>query len=314
MTDENKLFEQLVQKHNPQNKLLRAWALAGGISAQVTALEIARADGQTQKLVVRRHGAADLAKNPQIAADEFTLLQRLHAAGLPVPAPYAVTQSGEIFATPCIVIAYIEGATEFSPANLPDMLRQFATHLAQIHAVDWAALGLSFLPDYQAGWNQKVSERPVRLDDSLAEGRIRDTLAALWPLQQHNKTTLLHGDFWPGNLLWQDGQLVGIIDWEDAALGDPLVDLANSRLEILFAFGDDAMQQFTAEYQALTQHDVTNLPYWDLAAALRPAFKLSEWAADAQAESAMRAAHQWFVTQAFEKLSTKQAQEESYDA
>jgi len=35
-------FEQLVQKIDPQSKLLRAWELKGGVSAQVTALEIAQ--------------------------------------------------------------------------------------------------------------------------------------------------------------------------------------------------------------------------------------------------------------------------------
>ena len=63
---------------------------------------------------------------------------------------------------------------------------------------------------------------------------------------------LLHGDFWPGNILWRYGQLVAVIDWEDAALGDPLADVANSRLEILWAFGIDAMQSFTHYYQSLT--------------------------------------------------------------
>jgi aminoglycoside phosphotransferase (APT) family kinase protein len=39
---------------------------------------------------------------------------------------------------------------------------------------------------------------------------------------------LLHGDFWPGNALWRDGALVAILDWEDAAIGDPLADVANA--------------------------------------------------------------------------------------
>jgi aminoglycoside phosphotransferase (APT) family kinase protein len=36
--------------------------------------------------------------------------------------------------------------------------------------------------------------------------------------------SLLHGDYWPDNTLWRDGRLVCVIDWEDAALGDPLAD------------------------------------------------------------------------------------------
>ena len=69
-------------------------------------------------------------------------------------------------------------------------------------------------------------------------------LEEVWPLSQQNRSVLLHGDFWPGNILWRDGQIVGVIDWEDAAFGDPLADIANTRLELLWAFGVEAMRQF----------------------------------------------------------------------
>ena len=45
---------------------------------------------------------------------------------------------------------------------------------------------------------------------------IRDALEAVWPLGSRNADKLMHGDYWPGNTLWKDGRLVGIIDWEDA--------------------------------------------------------------------------------------------------
>jgi aminoglycoside phosphotransferase (APT) family kinase protein len=37
---------------------------------------------------------------------------------------------------------------------------------------------------------------------------------------------LVHGDFWHDNILTQDGQLTGVVDWEAAAVADPAVDLA----------------------------------------------------------------------------------------
>src|SRR5436190_12886519 len=89
-------FEQVVQKMNPQSQLLRTWELKGGVSAQVTALEIKRPDGQTKKMLVRQHGEVDLKHNPQVAADEFKLLQLLHSVGLATPRPYHLDQSGEI--------------------------------------------------------------------------------------------------------------------------------------------------------------------------------------------------------------------------
>nr|WP_232345185.1 phosphotransferase [Paenactinomyces guangxiensis] len=128
-------------------------------------------------------------------------------------------------------------------------------------------------------------------------------MESAWPLPERNKSVLLHGDFWPGNLLWKDGQLVAVIDWEDAAFGDPLADVANCRLEILWAFGIDAMNDFTHQYQSMvTTIDFTHLPYWDLCAALRPALKISEWGLDESTEKMMRAKHKLFVNQAFEKL------------
>jgi aminoglycoside phosphotransferase (APT) family kinase protein len=162
---------------------------------------------------------------------------------------------------------------------------------------------LSYLTEQRQRYAQAFRVRPAHLDDTLGEGPIRDVLEAVWPLPSHNPPVLLHGDFWPGNLLWHNDQLVGILDWEDATIGDPLEDLANSRLEILWASGRDAMQQFTDAYQSLNPIHLVNLPYWDLCAALRPAFKIDDWAADEQAARTMRERHGWFIAQAFERLS-----------
>lgn len=300
---EDNKFVRVVQKIDPQSKLLRTWELNGGVSAQVTALEIERPGGRTQKMIVRRHGPVDLEHNPQIAADEFRLLQLLHSAGLAVPRSYSLDQSGEIFSTPYVVIEYIDGKPDFAPAHLDNLILQLATHLSRIHAVDCSQLDLSFLPEQENIYTRKLRERPANVDESLHEGHIRDVLEAAWPIPQHNPPGLLHGDFWPGNILWKDGRLVAIIDWEDAALGDPLADLANSRLEMLWAFGIDAMQRFTHHYQSMTTIDFTNLPYWDLCAALRPISNIARWGLDELTEKSMREGLAWFITQAFEQLS-----------
>jgi aminoglycoside phosphotransferase (APT) family kinase protein len=121
-------------------------------------------------------------------------------------------------------------------------------------------------------------------------------------LPRHNPAVVLHGDFWPGNILWKDKQLVAVIDWEDAALGDPLADVANSRLEILGAYGTEAMQQFTHYYQSTMPIDVRNLPCWDLCVALKMGIHISQWGLDARTERILRERHKWFVAQAFARL------------
>ena len=304
MTDSQDVmrFERLAQKIDAHANLLRAWELKGGVSAQVTALELLHSDGHPKKVVVRQHGEADLRHNPNIAADEFKLLRILQTAGMAAPAPIYLDESSDRFATPIIVIEFIEGTPEFAPTNVADVVLQLATHLVNIHAVDGANPDLAFLPQQENSIAQKLKERPATLDDSLDERRIRDALERIWPLPQRNPSALLHGDFWPGNVLWNHGQLAAVIDWEDASVGDPMADVGNSRLEMLWAFGAEAMQQFTEHYKSMTHIDFTHLPWWDLCAALRPASKLGTWGLDAATEKGMRADHKWFVKQAFENL------------
>lgn len=291
-------FVKLVQQLAPQGRLLRYWPLKGGVSAQVTAIELVDGAGRQQRLIVRQHGLHDRQRNPTLATAEFRLLQVLQQAQVAAPKPYYVDQAAAIFPTPALVVEYVDGTTEFAPADLSDFLTQAATQLAQIHQIKATQLELVQLSLLGKGFGA----RPPVLDNTLDEAQIRDRLEAGWPLAQLNQTTLLHGDFWPGNLLWRAGRLVAVIDWEDAALGDPLADLANSRLELLWAFGEEAMQHFTAAYRARNRLDFTNLPYWDLCAALRPAGKLGAWGLAADTEATMRTRHQHFVRQACARL------------
>jgi aminoglycoside phosphotransferase (APT) family kinase protein len=294
-------FEALARRIEPRSKLLRTWELKGGVSAQVTAFEIERPDGRTERLIVRRHGAAELRRNPHIAADEFRLLELLESAGVAAPTPRYLDAGGELFSVPCLVVDYVEGERESAPADETAFVDQLATVLAEIHRVDSAEA--SFLRERM----DIAAELPGRRPDEPADvRRIRDVLELALPLPPRNRSVLLHGDFWPGNTLWKDGRLVAVIDWEDAAVGDPLADVANARLELLWARGVDAMEAFTSRYASIAKAvDFTNLPYWDLWADLRLAGRTSEWGLDEITVKAMRAGHEAFVAQALEEVSSR---------
>lgn len=261
---------QVVGRMDGQATLLRAWPLAGGVSAQVMGLEIQRTDGSTQKLVLRRHGDADLRGNPQIAADEFRLLSLLHRAGLPVAAPRFLDQACDLLPTPYLILDFLDGESDFSPSPSPDRPHALAAGLAQIHQIDLDPAILSFLPKPPPSPDQP----PLR-----------------------NGLALLHGDFWPGNVLWRAGRLTGIIDWEDARLGDPVADVANSRLEILWAYGVAAMTAFTRRYAALNALDFTDLPRWDRWVAQAKGPQIGDWGLDEATEQTMRRDLAWFVDQ-----------------
>jgi aminoglycoside phosphotransferase (APT) family kinase protein len=264
---------QLVRRVAPGGALLRSWPLKGGISARMTGLEIGTPGGEIAKWVLRQHGDLTRGLNPRIAADEFRLLQILQHADIPVPAPRHL-EPGAIFGTPCIVLDHIEGESGPGATDRGTYLGQLATCLARIHTIG-ASDALAFLPRRQldAGVQTK-------------------------PPAPANRPVLLHGDFWPGNVLSRDGGLVAVIDWEDAAIGDPLADLATTRLELLWTFDREASERFTELYLAMTTVDAANLAHWDLRNALLVDGELSAWGLDAADLHSMRAKLRQFIGRA----------------
>jgi aminoglycoside phosphotransferase (APT) family kinase protein len=258
--------EQIAHRVEPGGELRRVSRLEGGISADIVLLEVAR-DGQVRKLVVRHHGHANLAANPRAAATEFALLQALRGTGIDVPEPCCIDETGEIYEQPFVVVEYIDGSTDVGAAELSRCANVLAEALCAVHRTDLASLPR--LPTATDVMGRHLAVGSADDPASVEVGRIRAALQRAWPPAGINGRVLLHGDFWPGNVLWRDGRLVGIIDWEDAALGDPLADLGNTRLELLWAAGADAMRAFTRRYLELNTLDVSALPLWDLAAALK---------------------------------------------
>ena len=94
-------------------------------------------------------------------------------------------------------------------------------------------------------------------------------------------------------------------------MGDPLEDLAIARFDTLSMLGRGVMDELTRAYAAAQPGvDLTDLPYWDLYAALRPVTNISDWAGgwaelgrpDITAD-ALRSRHREFVAQAWNALA-----------
>jgi aminoglycoside phosphotransferase (APT) family kinase protein len=295
---------------DPRALLLRTWPLRGGISSRMTVLEFAVGD-ERRRVVLRQPDGA-LQQDPLAVANESRLLRLLTEAGLPSPALCLVDESVEIFGAPFLVIEYLDGVPDFAKSIGADSIEQLAAQLVRIHRTPFAGTGLeSLLPEYAPRF---VHQRDrVYPDASLRAADIREVLQRTWPPESRNRRALLHGDYWPGNVLWRGARLVGVVDWEEACIGDPIADVATARLELLWAFGAEAMHAFTQRYAMLSGLDLTDLPFWDLDAALRPVFNLGEWAAGWPdlgrpdvTEATMRAGHRTFVDLAFAALSRKQ--------
>ncbi len=273
----------IVAALSPGAQLTDAVALEGGMSATVSAVSFVPRDGPPERVVVRRHRSADGNEDTsgERAATEFALLQALHARGCAVPAP-------RLFIAPeTMVIAFI-AASSALPQDPADAL---ARTLAGIHEL--AVQALPALPT---------------LDDPMPSLRAWFPHLNAHPAMQAGcgaftgRACLVHGDFWPGNVLWRDGQVAAVLDWEDALLGDPLFDLACMRAELFWLRDLQTVDAFTLRYRHYLPVDATRLAWWDLFMATAPLHSMDGWGLAADALAARRAAGIAWQTRALEML------------
>jgi aminoglycoside phosphotransferase (APT) family kinase protein len=143
----------------------------------------------------------------------------------------------------------------------------------------------------------------LALADALAEIHGLDVTELSFLPTLDEPGVLLHGDLWPGNVLWHEGQIAAIVDWEDAAIGDPLRDLAVSRLELLWAYGREELDDFTERYRRARPHvELSALPARDLEAAERLTPQLQNWGVDPETEATMRERAEAFAAEARQRL------------
>jgi aminoglycoside phosphotransferase (APT) family kinase protein len=65
-----------------------------------------------------------------------------------------------------------------------------------------------------------------------------------------------HGDFWHGNMVVRNDRLVGVLDWESCAVGDPAIDQCG-----LWYFGDDWASR-VIEAVSPSAHELSRVAAW----------------------------------------------------
>ncbi|WP_062385697.1 phosphotransferase family protein [Demequina iriomotensis] len=209
-----------------------AWRRIGDGQANLT-YEVTRG-GHT--MVLRRGPRPPFPPSAHDMVREARFVRAVGAAGVPVPRVRAVCEDDAVLGVPFYVMDRVEGhvLTDVLPPGFDAPGASAATvdaavdALADLHAVplegDVAALGR---PD---GYLERQVRRFAQLwplntrRDLPAVARLGERLADTLP--PDGRRTVVHGDFRLGNLMFAaPGALAAILDWEMAALGDPLADL-----------------------------------------------------------------------------------------
>jgi aminoglycoside phosphotransferase (APT) family kinase protein len=275
----NDPYSDVVTRLFPRAKLTTVERLTGGVSADVYRLGVILDDGRKTNLVLRAHGASHSGHSAEI---EYELLETLHRTGMPVPEPLLVDVRGSVLTDPYLVMTFVEGTSTVPAARGDEYIDAMADMLAEIHS-----LPTTDLPALPA----RTDPLPELFDYFPEGSEWEGLLAQLRSLEATayvDSPRLLHGDFWPENLLWQNETIVAVLDWEDAALGDPLSDVACCRVELRYKFGKAGMERFTQAYEKHRAVDRRRLALWQIYVAAAAQRFMGEWGLEPALEAHMR--------------------------
>ena len=271
-------LERVQQSVAPGGRVVRVRPMRGGVSSSVHLVHLEGADGRRQAVVVRRYGEYWLKVDPTACAREYRVLELLSQRAFPSPRPLLLEAEGGPFGAPTVVMSRLPGRPLLAPRDLPEYFEQMARMLARLHAMPLGT-DFDFLPEQPALVNRTLSAEAPRGDPLQEE--VWHAVHAEWARvadRVGQRRALLHGDFWPGNLLWVRGRLVGVIDWEQPRLGDPTKDVATSRGDVSILFGVDAADAFVRTYERVSGTQVRELRFWDLLVCTWAVREIADWA------------------------------------
>ena len=191
-----------------------------------------------QAYVLRRKPFGPLLPSAHAVDREFRLIAALNTVSFAVPRAYALCEDASVIGAVFYVMEAVEGAIHWDgalPGLTPDARRKvydaMVTTLAELHGVDYAAIGLgdygrpgNYFARQVERWTRQY--RASETDRIEAADRLMDWLPRTVPEQ--TRTSIVHGDYRLDNMiLGSSGERVAaVLDWELSTLGDPLADFS----------------------------------------------------------------------------------------
>jgi len=199
--------------------------------------------GDTE-LVLRRPPIGTKAKTAHDMGREFRMLSALRPVFPYCPKPLLYSEDPSITGSPFYVMERIKGiilrreqpsGVKFTPEQIDELCRKLLDVHVELHSVDYRAAGLSdytrpegYVQRQVEGWSRRY--RAARTPDAPDCETVMQWLAASMP-PDTSSPTVVHNDFRFDNVVLDEHdpmRIVGVLDWEMATVGDPLMDLGNS--------------------------------------------------------------------------------------
>ncbi|NDJ77733.1 MAG: aminoglycoside phosphotransferase family protein [Chloroflexi bacterium] len=232
--------------------LRSARQLAGSTSTTLYVLELDR----REPLVLRVFdNAAWLAHEPDLPQHEVAALRHAARAGIPTPEAVALAVDDPPGGVPLLLMTALPGRVDLAPPHLAAWLDRLAMTLVPLHA-----LAPDGFPWTYFTYND-VTQLTVPAWSAQPGAWTRVLDAASGP-RPRARTCFIHRDYHPTNVLWQAGEVSGVVDWVNACVGAPNLDVAHCRLNLAQLYGVESADHFLRGYQAQAAGFAYD-PYWD---------------------------------------------------
>lgn len=276
----------LLQEIAPGSSIRTIEFLPGSYSNFTHLVDARAADGSGFRFVVRRYKVFGSYDRGEKARREFKTFELLQRHGIPGPQPLYLDEQGAVLGIPGIVTSYVTGTQIESPSDPVSWACALATMLARIHSIPCDTAAKSFLldADSEATWFLRSGAVPDYMKAHPDGAAVWQMVRDLSPNLQQVQPALVHIDYWPGNVLWDQGQITAVVDWEEAAYGDPAIDVAYCRMEMFLSGMGHVADEFLDTYETEVCGQVANLGFWELAASARPMFDPEGWITEPPAE------------------------------
>jgi aminoglycoside phosphotransferase (APT) family kinase protein len=212
---------------------MRIVRIAGGQSNPTYRLKFASAD-----VILRKQPAGELLPSAHAVDREFRVQSALAATDVPVPRMLHLCEDRAVIGTLFYLMEALDGRVlhdsaipNATPTERGAMYDAMNDVLARLHKVDWQAVGLDGFGKPGNYFARQIA-RWTRAWHASKTREIPDLDRLVEWLPEHvpagDETTIVHGDFRLGNLMFhpREPRVIALLDWELSTLGHPLADLA----------------------------------------------------------------------------------------
>lgn len=241
-------------------------------------------DRHGRSWVLRRPPAGPLRAGAHSMEREWRILTALQSSDVAVPPTAAFCADPEVTGAEFYVMDHVEGlvldsaeaAAALTSEARTRLSDEVVTTLAQLHQVDPGVVGRRPQPG-PATYVERQLELWMRQLVSGGAPRTPALMEVHELLSQHRppqrSTSITHGDFRLGNMLVSPaGTIEAVLDWELWTVGDPLADLgwqaawwaldSDDGWAPARADGFASAAELADDYQRLTGHDTSDVPYY----------------------------------------------------